>query len=123
LKGYILQSSWMPRCIENLYSFLSLCQYRACAPAISRECLYSTIFRLRFIAGLLSSRLSNCSLDFSKPLVFIALPFQTLSPKGVPRSKSRNLTIWCACVIIMDIHSLIYHINRSKSLNNLIARK
>lgn len=70
------------------------------APAISRECLYSTIFRLRFIAGLLSSRLSNCSLDFSQPLVFIALSSRTLSPKGASRSVEILLldVRVCACM-------------------------
>lgn len=91
---HILQSSWISRIfIPSLFFWR---QYRACAPAISRECLYSTIFRLRFIARLLSSRLSNCSLDFSQPLVFIALSSRTLSQGCF--SFRTNLTTWCACV-------------------------
>lgn len=62
-------------------------------------------------------------------LIFLSHLFSSLSLLGhyLPRvllaSSSRNLTIWCACVVIMDIHSLIYHINRSKSSNNSIACK
>jgi len=72
---------------RNFYSSsFSVSVSNMCTGNLKRECLYSTIFRLRFIAGLLSSRLSNCSLDFSQPLVFIALSSRTLSPKGASRT-------------------------------------
>lgn len=98
LKGHIFCNLHGYQNTKNLYSS-SLCdvtiEHRA--PAISRECLYSTIFRLRFIARL--SRLSNCSLDFSQPLVFIALSSRTLSPKGASRPVE---ILMCACAYMYD---------------------
>lgn len=60
------------------------------------------LFRLRFIAGLLSLRLSNCSLDFPQPLVFIALSSRTLTSF---KSASSSVEI-----LLLDVRVSIYAI-------------